>query len=595
MASGGIKAGRAFVEIGADDSEFNQALNRAQARLKAFGSKISAIGTTMAGVGAAILAPLAASIKVFTSWGDSTAKSAKSISMTASAFSKLTFAAERSGASMQALSTGIYMMQRNISAATEGANMQRKALETLGISMEAIQALKPEDQFKLIADRLLAIQDPSLRAKAGADLLGRGMKDLLPLILEGSRGINELEKRSDKIGATLSDRAAKAAEELADAMGDLWAAVRNVSVAIGEVLAEDLKSLTENLVEASIATADFVREHKTLVTVGAGAGVGLTIFSVMAYTIGKLVAGISALIPVVKALGAALAVLSGPIGVGIGVLVTILGSLGLVLYDNSRRAKQLAADLAKIRKEGESIKPFLGYNVGFESDVGANKRVNAERAAFIALEKAKAQSLEERWYAERLIMRQKHDEEMANLRTENATANTWDYTRQRQTAELAALKQKYADEELAIQKRINDEIGKMMFDIADRNIANEEELQRIKLETMYTGVDLLKEQLALEEKIALAQAEAAGLNLATIQETFDLRRKLIDMQAAKVQTFDQVQKSEVRGLFDVSAVSRQGLGSQTTVQERQAKAAEETAKNTKILVNKASTTGLRFE
>ncbi|MDD4061994.1 MAG: phage tail tape measure protein, partial [Kiritimatiellae bacterium] len=65
-----IRAGRAFVELFADDSKLVRGLRRAEAKLKAFGNSVRDIGMGMAKLGAAAAAPLIASTKVFTGFDD---------------------------------------------------------------------------------------------------------------------------------------------------------------------------------------------------------------------------------------------------------------------------------------------------------------------------------------------------------------------------------------------------------------------------------------------------------------------------------------------------------------------------------------------
>jgi len=66
----GIRAGRAFVELFADDSKLVRGLRRAERRLKAFGKHISALGRKLAGLGAALAAPIALSVRVFAGFDD---------------------------------------------------------------------------------------------------------------------------------------------------------------------------------------------------------------------------------------------------------------------------------------------------------------------------------------------------------------------------------------------------------------------------------------------------------------------------------------------------------------------------------------------
>ncbi len=66
----GIRAGRAFVELFADDSKLVRGLRRAEKKLKAFGSRVSSMGRSMAGIGLAAAAPFALATKVFAGFDD---------------------------------------------------------------------------------------------------------------------------------------------------------------------------------------------------------------------------------------------------------------------------------------------------------------------------------------------------------------------------------------------------------------------------------------------------------------------------------------------------------------------------------------------
>ena len=61
----GIRAGRAFVELFADDTMLVRGLRQAEKKLKAFGNGVRRLGLKMAGLGTAVAAPMVASGKVF--------------------------------------------------------------------------------------------------------------------------------------------------------------------------------------------------------------------------------------------------------------------------------------------------------------------------------------------------------------------------------------------------------------------------------------------------------------------------------------------------------------------------------------------------
>lgn len=75
MASGGaIRAGRAFVELFADDSKLRQGLNRASRSMKNFSAKVGQIGATVFAAGGAMAAAFVQPVKAASDLGEATSK-----------------------------------------------------------------------------------------------------------------------------------------------------------------------------------------------------------------------------------------------------------------------------------------------------------------------------------------------------------------------------------------------------------------------------------------------------------------------------------------------------------------------------------------
>ena len=107
----GIRAGRAFVELFADDSKLVRGLGAAERKLKAFGDGVRNLGLKMVGVGSAILAPLAGAAKSFADMGSRMWDMAKRTGVSVEALSALGYAAEQSGAGMEAFENGIRLTE----------------------------------------------------------------------------------------------------------------------------------------------------------------------------------------------------------------------------------------------------------------------------------------------------------------------------------------------------------------------------------------------------------------------------------------------------------------------------------------------------
>ena len=66
----GIRAGRAFVELLADDSKLQAGLKKAAARLKGWGKAVTGAGKKLTMIGGAIVAPMMLAARAFASSGD---------------------------------------------------------------------------------------------------------------------------------------------------------------------------------------------------------------------------------------------------------------------------------------------------------------------------------------------------------------------------------------------------------------------------------------------------------------------------------------------------------------------------------------------
>ena len=123
-------------------------------RLKTFGTSVQAIGLKIMAVSAAMLAPMAGALKHFSSFGDQVAKMAKRTGLSVETLSELRFVASQTGTEFGSLENAFRKMQRSIYDAGRGLSTQKDALEDLGLTFDDLKKLSPEEQFKLIGDRL---------------------------------------------------------------------------------------------------------------------------------------------------------------------------------------------------------------------------------------------------------------------------------------------------------------------------------------------------------------------------------------------------------------------------------------------------------
>lgn len=350
MANGrGIRAGRAFVELGVSD-RLSAGLRRAQRRLRAFGAGVRKVGLRLVAAGAAALAPLAATVRVFTKAGDELEKMSRRTGLTVEALSELGFAAEQSGAGLGTLEKGVRAMQRGINDLERGLSTQVDAFGALGLAIDDLRGLSPEEQFKLIAEELSKIEDPSRRAALALQIFGRAGAALLPLMEDGARGIEALQEEASRLGLTISTQTAKDAARLTDAFNIVRRVLRITAITIGAALAPALEAITKRVTRIAVVTNDWIKRNREAVVTAAKIALAVVALGAALVALGLLLSlvagafgGLAAIITTVSAvfgvMTAALGALLSPIGlvaaavVGAGVAFLRFSGAGSAALD----------------------------------------------------------------------------------------------------------------------------------------------------------------------------------------------------------------------------------------------------------------------
>jgi hypothetical protein len=96
-SAGAIRAGRAFVELFADDSKLVRGLRAASAKLKAWGRSVTAIGMQMLRTAAAAAVPIAFATRTYAAFADQMATVRAVTGATADAFDHLNEQAKELG------------------------------------------------------------------------------------------------------------------------------------------------------------------------------------------------------------------------------------------------------------------------------------------------------------------------------------------------------------------------------------------------------------------------------------------------------------------------------------------------------------------
>jgi len=320
----GIRAGRAFVELGVSD-KLTAGLRRAQKRLEAFGAELRAVGVRMAGIGAAAVTALLGAAKHFVGFGDTLDKMSQRTGVSVEALSELGFAAELAGGDLETLETGLKFMQRSIVEAAQGSETARRALSMLGLTVADLAGLSPDEQFKRLADRIARVEDPALRTALAMEVFGRSGTKLLPLLTEGARGIEALQERARRLGLTISTETARDAAELNDTLDTLWRVVRQGVFTIGAALAPTLKDIAERITRVIVAATDWIKRNREVVLWALKVAAAITVAGVALIGLGLVVSGLGVALGVLAGIVSGIGTMFGLVGAAIGALLSPIG------------------------------------------------------------------------------------------------------------------------------------------------------------------------------------------------------------------------------------------------------------------------------
>lgn len=321
-----VKAGGAYAELGVRD-HLEKGLKAAEANLRSFGAKAMKIGAGVGAAGAAIAGPLLAAAKVFSDTSAPLDDLSKRLGVGGSKLSELQFAAEQSGASLETVEGGLKKLAKNLHGADEEGAKAVDTLGDLGLSVDELRGLSPDQQFNKIADAIAGIEDPSKKTALAMEIFGSSGADLIPMLENGSAGLAEMAEEGKKLGVVLSDDAIKSGAELDDTFGAFWSTIKGVTVQIGAAVAGPLTMFLKTISGIIGTVSKWIEQNAWLVQVVGAVGVALVAAGAAIAAVGIAATALASGISVIGAVIGALLSPIGLVAVAVAGVVVALATL----------------------------------------------------------------------------------------------------------------------------------------------------------------------------------------------------------------------------------------------------------------------------
>lgn len=317
--SAGIRAGRAFVELGANDAQLRAAVDRASARLQAFGASVAAAGRQMAVLGVAGLAGLGAAAGTYANVGEQLYRMSQRTGASVEALSALRYAAAQTGTDLETVEGAMRSVQQALVQAAQGSADAQDKFLMLGLRARQLKNLNTDSQFLIIAEQLSKIRNPALQAARTMEIFGSTA--LLPMIKDGARGLAQFRNQAQALGITMGTQTAKSAMELAQAWQRIRMTGQSLAIVVGSSLAPALRMIADLLTPSIASVGRWIDQNRSAVV-----AIGALTAGVTALGISLMVTGTA-----IRLAGTSLLLLNVPSRALLGTLGAIgaAGKLGL--------------------------------------------------------------------------------------------------------------------------------------------------------------------------------------------------------------------------------------------------------------------------
>ena len=283
--SGGVRAGKAFVEAYLDKTKLERGLKSAESRLKSWSSSISNLSAKLFKAGTAMLSPLLASSVLLTKQAAAISDIANATGLGAAKIQEMTIGAQMLGLSAEKSVNVMFKLSDSIGKAMEGTASFVDAFGELGISMERLERMTPEERLDAVFDGLRRTTDASKKAALGMRLLGTDMKSMGDIFNMTSAEFKALTKELQEGGMFLTDEDVKKGQELTRAWIKLTAAVKGLAATLASIFQPAVLDALNLVSKMVISMKPLIEKNAELLTTIFGIAVAFLAFATVLKTV----------------------------------------------------------------------------------------------------------------------------------------------------------------------------------------------------------------------------------------------------------------------------------------------------------------------
>jgi hypothetical protein len=279
-SAGAIKAGEAFVRAFLDSTDVDKGLVRLRSKIVAWQATLSKVSS--AAMGGDLPGPIGALLRFAASpaggltglitastlsakMGNDILLLAEKAGIAVDQMSALVYAAKQFKIEANELALGLKNMSQVIDMAARGNMTLIVQLSRYGLNIRELRSLRPEDQFKRIAEAIAQMPNPTMRAAAAAALFGRWANELMPMLVQGGNAIDAWCERANELGIVIDKNTAVAGRQFIQIMNDAWEVCMAGVRVIGGALNPSLMMIMNGFIRATNVSREWLYTHQGLI------------------------------------------------------------------------------------------------------------------------------------------------------------------------------------------------------------------------------------------------------------------------------------------------------------------------------------------
>lgn len=242
------------VKFGANIEGVIAGVNDIKAQIGSLADSAESIRSTFAGVGTALaelfaVDQIAAYAEHMSDLGEQAIRMSSMLGISVEDVQKLGFAAKMTGGDTEGMAMSMGRFERNIAEAQSGTGKAYEAFHNLGISLEDLKTKTPDQLLGQVADAFARTADGATKYAYAVDLGGRTWGQMIPLLDQGSSGLQKMGDTATQTGSILTSEMAEAFERTHQGIVVMDASMQGVSITLFDSFLPAINAIIQGLTD----------------------------------------------------------------------------------------------------------------------------------------------------------------------------------------------------------------------------------------------------------------------------------------------------------------------------------------------------------